>query len=189
MEGNWLRRESEGVLLAGASGKERPVPATRTDPSEPSPTEQTTSTRCWELGTSAGYVRELLRIEEALWMRSTEVSAAEWVRVYGRGRGRGRERSVVAVKVSRWHQELRRVARSLLRVSVRLCCPAQVPACPCSCLPLCQPTYLSGSLKVVTLLPALPCTTSPINFFLCFPLCGSLSLFFNSSLCPVLCCF
>ena len=43
-------------------------------------------------------------------------------------------------------------------------------------LPAHLPVWLP---KTHSLLPTLPCTTSSINFFLCFSLCGSLSLFFK----------
>ena len=64
-----------GPAQAAASSKEQAVPVARKDPSKPPPTEQTTSTWCWELGASVDYVREPPCIEEFFQMRSIKASA------------------------------------------------------------------------------------------------------------------
>ena len=64
-----------GPAQAAASSKEWPVPAVRKDPSELPPTEQTTSTWCWELSAPVGYVHEPPCIEEFFQMRSIKASA------------------------------------------------------------------------------------------------------------------
>ena len=65
-----------GPAQAAASSKEQAVPVARQDPSKPPPTEQTTSTWCWELGAPISYLCEPPCIEEALRMRSIEVCTA-----------------------------------------------------------------------------------------------------------------
>ena len=65
-----------GPAQAAASSKEQAVPVARQDPSKPPPTEQTTSTWCWELSASVDYVGEPPCIEEFFQMRSIKASAA-----------------------------------------------------------------------------------------------------------------
>ncbi|XP_009892389.1 PREDICTED: neural-cadherin-like [Charadrius vociferus] len=77
--GSWLRSESKGVPQAGASSKGCPVPVVMKEPSEPSPTESTTSTRCRQLGASGSCTCEPLGsfvVEESVGAHSLVVPGA-----------------------------------------------------------------------------------------------------------------